>query len=143
MAGRGWGRSKMAGNDLNINIGGDSIKAIIDAQVRGAVAVALGKNSASLIEALIAEAFNERTSSYGDKETKFGAAVKEAIRKEGKAAFEEWLEEMRPQIRASFARQLKTSGPKQIFDAFIKSIEGNEPRMSLHMTLFAKDEGRF
>ena len=129
-------------DDLNIKLGGDSIKAIIDAQVRGAVAAALGKNSDALIRALVQEAFLEKSDRY-EKETKFEKIVKSAIREEGTEAFKEWLKEIRPQIRAEFQKQLKAAGPKKIFDAFIESITASVPTMRLNIEFFPKGEDRF
>jgi len=118
----------------NIQISGKALDAIIQAEVQAAVASALMHNSESMIKALVQEAFIDKEDRYGSKDTKFATMIKNAIREEGRAAFHDWLGKIRPQIKEEFERQLATSGPKKIFDAWVESMSNQSVHMSLNMT---------
>lgn len=98
---------------------------LIENTIRAEMIRALNANGGAdkFVEAIVRKALAERNNSY-DRETKFEAAVNEAIRLEVQAAFREWLEEHKPKIRAALKKEMQANGAKRITDIVDKITAG-------------------
>lgn len=84
----------------------DVPKEIVEGYVKAAVSEALMKNGKTLVEELVKQCLFAKENSY-DRETRFDKALTAAINKEVQAALAAWLEDAKPQIRASIDKALK------------------------------------
>ena len=101
---------------------------LIKAHIRLAVIEALDKSGGNekLIEAVVKAAMEEKEknsySSYGEK-TVFGQQVREMIRDEAKAVFQQWLDENKQNIHDAFMKRLKKS-PQKFIDHIVETFLG-------------------
>ena len=86
---------------------------IIDAQVRSAVAQALGKNPDVLVRAIVDRAIEKKQDGYS-RTTIFQDELDEMIRAVAKESLAEWLEELRPEIRKQVRATLDKRKKEQV-----------------------------
>lgn len=79
---------------------------VIDAQVRAAVAAALGRDPEKLIAAVVNSAMQARGSHYDTGKTLFQTAVENEIREVAQQEFKKFLEEQRPAIAKQIREKL-------------------------------------
>ena len=65
------------------------------------------------IKTIVEHAVSEKENSY-DRTTKFGNAIAKMIREEAAAAFKEWLDENREQVRTALKKALERQGRRAI-----------------------------
>ena len=86
---------------------------IIDAQVRSAVAQALGKNADVLVRAIVDRAISKKQDNYS-RTTIFQDELDKMIRAVANESLAEWLEELRPEIRKQVRATLDKRKREQV-----------------------------
>lgn len=108
-------------------------KEIIDAQVRAAVASALAKDPAKLVEAVVDAAMKEKERGhYSSDESIWDRTVNEAIRSAANEAMKEWLDGQRAAIKAAVLLRLKKK-EKIISELADKLIDTFSSNFRLHI----------
>lgn len=87
---------------------------IIDAQVKAAVAIALGKDPEALVRAVVESAMSAKKNSY-DRETVWQDEVNKMIREVATEQFRAWLVEQKPAI-AKLIRTKLAKDTKDLLD---------------------------
>ena len=121
----------MSKDVVEITVGEDLIKPILETKIQTAIHEALGRNPEELVEAIVKTALNCKTdengkvnsSSYENRYNFLEAIVKKAIREEAKKALDEILNEHRDKIRDAVKKQLMAGkGASKIAVAVIDGI---------------------
>jgi hypothetical protein len=96
---------------------------IIDAQVKAAIAIALNKDPAVLVRAVVDAAMSAKKNSY-DRETIWQEQVNEMIREVAREQFKEWLVEQRPCVSKMIRDKLGKSSKELIDKVAAKMVDG-------------------
>jgi len=92
---------------IAIQIPGNSVAQIVNAQIKLAVAESLQKNPDGLINRIVDEALRQKKDSYHG-ETYLDEAIKAMIKDAAKDALKEWIEANRPKIHRQLLANLKS-----------------------------------
>lgn len=96
---------------------------IIDAQVKAAIAIALNKDPAVLVRAVVDAAMGAKKNSY-DRETIWQEQVNEMIREVAREQFKEWLVEQRPAVSKMIREKLGKSSKELVDKVAAKMVDG-------------------
>ena len=119
-------------NDTNVVI--KLPEEVIKAQVQAAVVAALSKDPDKLIAAMVKASMEVKSNSY-DRESMFEKMMREMVHQEAIASFKQWLDEMRPAIRAQIVEKLSTRKKEQVAkmaDKLLTSLE--KASFSVHVS---------
>jgi hypothetical protein len=117
-------------SDVNLSISQEVVKPIIEAQIKTAIAAALGKQDAIIKSAI--EAIMNYQVDYQGKHSQYSSDnkynfveihIQEAIQTALKEAIQEWVKENQKRIKEEFFGILKTrKGSSALVKAFIDGI---------------------
>lgn len=97
---------------------------VIDAQVRAAVAAALGRDPAKLVQAVVDAALNEKDSRGYSSKTIFQEQVAALVRQVAIQEFQAFLESKRPEIAARIRKALGESAESLVDKLAAKCADG-------------------
>lgn len=117
-------------SDVNLSISQDVVKPIIEAQVKSAIAQALGSSDKiitdvvnAVIELKVDESGKVNRDSYYNKYNYIDVKIKESIHKAINEAFDEWLGANKDKIKSAMIKQLdSTKSAKKLTQQFIKGL---------------------
>lgn len=126
----------MSNSQVQINIPKEMISKLVQTEM-----VRQLGDKEELIRAVVAAAMQAKESRYGG-ETHFEAAIGKMIRSAATDAFNEWLEENKPTVKAAIIEQL-TAKQNAGIGMLVEALLGNAEKWRVHLGVQLKEAAPF
>jgi hypothetical protein len=124
---------------MEVKVERKDIQAIIDTNIKLAVAKALTEDTDAVIEKIVNAALNEKSNSYS-RESKLEAAIKKMIQEAAQASMDEWMKKQKPKIQKAVTNRITQEGGAFVDTIADKLVSGMASSFYVNASLRIEEE---